>query len=121
MSKRDDKINAIPSDEEMEYAFLNNILINKQTAGILYFIESKIRNRQRQSTQLLGMEKYSLEHLMPKKWINHWSPTETEEQARNRDKKLATIGNLAIITQTLNTSIRDADWNTKKYGSGERE
>ena len=27
-----------------------------------------------------------------------------------------TIGNLAIITQSLNASIRDSDWSTKKAG-----
>ena len=29
---------------------------------------------------------------------------------------MLTLGNLAIITQSLNASIRDADWITKKAG-----
>ena len=35
-------------------------------------IESKIRNRNKQATGLLGISKYSLEHLMPKKWENNF-------------------------------------------------
>ena len=38
-----------------------------------------------------------------------------------RDRKLLTLGNLTIITQALNSSIRDSDWNTKKTGKGEKK
>lgn len=41
---------------------------------------------------------------------------QTEELAKERDSKLLTLGNLAIITQSLNASIRDANWATKKTG-----
>ena len=33
-----------------------------------------------------------------------------------RDSVLLTLGNLAIITQSLNASIRDASWENKKDG-----
>ena len=55
---------------------------------------------------------------MPKKWRNHWKFSGNKTEAEFRDKKLLTIGNLAIITQPLNSSIRDADWATKKTGIG---
>ena len=40
---------------------------------------------------------------------------------KERDSKLLTLGNLAIIPQSLNASIRDADWLTKKAGKGENK
>jgi len=111
-----DKIN-IPSDFELKKGFDESILVNKQSAGIIYLLESKLRNRERQSTQLLGISKYSLEHLMPKKWENKWKVSLTKDEKDFRDFKLKTLGNLAIITQSLNASIRDSNWPTKKKGS----
>ncbi|AWH86308.1 hypothetical protein HYN59_14855 [Flavobacterium album] len=115
-----DKVNYYPGDDELLKGFEQSILVNKQAAGILYMIESKIRNRQRHSTQLLGMNKYSLEHLMPKKWENHWNTGLSKEEVDFRNRKLLTLGNLAIITQSLNASIRDSDWESKKEGKGNR-
>ena len=38
----------------------------------------------------------------------------TEDDAKKRDSLLLTLGNLAIIPQALNASIRDAAWNVKR-------
>ena len=110
--------NAMPSDSDLLDSFNNNKLTNKQTLGILYMLESKTRSVQMNSTALLGIKKYSLEHLMPKKWTNHWPDCNDHEQ---RDIKLLTLGNLTIITSSLNTSIRDANWNDKKEGRGKNK
>lgn len=121
LESRNDKVNYLPNDTELKQGFENSILINKQTAGIIYLIESKIRNRHKQATGLLGISKYSLEHLMPKKWENKWNSVPTKEAKDYRNFKLKTLGNLAIITQSLNASIRDSNWPTKKRGSGNKE
>lgn len=121
LETRNDKINYLPNDTELKQGFEASILVNKQAAGIIYFIESKIRNRHKQATQLLGINKYSLEHLMPKKWDNKWDRTSNKEAQDYRNFKLKTLGNLAIITQSLNASIRDSNWETKKNGSGNKE
>ncbi len=121
LETRSDKVNYLPSDDELKNGFNNGILINKQSAGILYFIESKIRNRDMQSTQILGISKYSLEHLMPKKWENHWGKLANQEDRVNRNRKLLTLGNLTIITQALNSTIRDSNWAIKKNGKGDKK
>ncbi|WP_300569885.1 DUF262 domain-containing HNH endonuclease family protein [Flavobacterium sp.] len=121
IDKSSDKVNYLPSDVELKNGFDNAYLVNKQSAGIIYFIESKIRNRSRQATQLLGINKYSLEHLMPKKWENNWGKLTNKEERDYRNRKLFTLGNLAIITQSLNASIRDSDWKTKKNGKSNKE
>ncbi len=121
LESRNDKVNYLPSNTELKQGFENSILINKQTAGIIYLLESKIRNRSKHATQLLGISKYSLEHLMPKKWENKWDSVSTKETKDYRNFKLKTLGNLAIITQSLNASIRDSNWPTKKRGSGKKE
>jgi len=116
LQKQDTKVNFFPKDDELEKGFHESVLTNKQAAGVLYLIESKIRDQRKHGTQLLGMSRYSLEHLMPKKWVNNWPSLSSPEAIENRNRKLKTIGNLAIITQSLNSSIRDSDWKTKKEG-----
>ncbi len=120
ISSKSDKVNFMPSDDELKEGFRTSKLVNKQSAGILYFIESRIRNRAAHSTALLGLDRYSLEHVMPKKWENHWGKVANQEAKINRDRKLLTLGNLTIITASLNSSIRDANWKTKKSGKGDK-
>lgn len=45
---------------------LKNVENEQERNQIFEYIESKIRDRNKQSTALLGMNSYSLEHLMPK-------------------------------------------------------
>ncbi len=110
----------IPSDDELFRGFNESKLSNLQTKGIVYFIESYKRNP-KDATDLLGFDSYSLEHLMPKKWRNEWDIPDTEEKKKQRDSILLTLGNLAIITQTLNASIRDSKWEDKKTGKNKKD
>lgn len=109
----------MPSDAEVRAAFGESCLYNLQSKGVLYLLESAIRPGM-SSTALLGFSQYTLEHMMPKKWRNKWDSLD-DEAASQRDRKLLTLGNLAIITHSLNASIRDADWPTKKQGKGYKD
>lgn len=115
-----DNPNYIPNDEQVKNGFDNSVIVNKQAAGIIYMIESKVRDSPKEATRLLGINKYSLEHLMPKKWRNHWGEIDSEKE-EHRDFKLKTLGNLAIITQSLNASIRDSNWETKQKGKNNKD
>jgi hypothetical protein len=112
-----DKTNYMPKDDDLLKAFHNSVLANKTAAGILYLIETKIRVNSLHSTKLLGISKYSLEHIMPKKWENNWGKLQIQSDIDKRNRKLLTLGNLAIITQNLNAKIRDANWENKKNGT----
>ena len=109
----------MPGDAEVRAAFEKSCLYNLQSKGVLYLLESAIRPGM-SSTALLGFNQYTLEHMMPKKWRNKWGALD-DEAAAQRDRKLLTLGNLAIITHSLNASIRDADWTTKKQGKGYKD
>ena len=119
LTKSEDASTYFPDDEELLHGFQTSRLTNLQTRGILYLLESYIRPANT-ATTLYGFDGYSLEHLMPKKWRNNWGSCETEELARQRDIKLLTLGNLAIIPQSLNASIRDGSWDTKLAGKGNK-
>ena len=105
---------ALPSDNEVKEAFKMSKLYNKQATCILYLLESALRDP-KMGTNLKPLEGYTLEHLMPKKWRNNWT-TPTDNSEEDRDKILLTLGNLAIIPQPLNSSIRDANWTIKLEG-----
>lgn len=109
----------MPSDDDLRNGFHGSYLVNLQTRGILYFIESAIRPKD-SATALLGFNNYSLEHMMPKKWRNNWSACDSSELAKARDNKLLTLGNLAIIPQSLNSAIRDSSWDIKKTGKPDK-
>ena len=109
----------MPGDDEVRRAFEESCLYNLQSKGVLYLLESAIRPGM-SSTALLGFNQYTLEHMMPKKWRNKWGALD-DEAATRRDRKLLTLGNLTIITHSLNASIRDADWPTKKQGKGYKD
>ena len=109
----------MPGDDEVRRAFEESCLYNLQSKGVLYLLESAIRPDM-SSTALLGFNQYTLEQIMPKKWRNKWGALD-DEAATRRDRKLLTLGNLAIITHSLNASIRDADWPTKKQGKGYKD
>jgi uncharacterized protein with ParB-like and HNH nuclease domain len=121
IDNRSDKVNFMPSDSEVIDGFKESKLVNKQSTGILYFIETRIRNRQLQSTAMMGLNRYSLEHVMPKKWENNWPPVLNENERLLRNRKLLTLGNLTIITASLNSSIRDSAWNIKKTGKASKK
>ena len=115
--KGSDATTYIPTDDDLLNGFKTSKLVNLHTRGILYLLEAGIRSA-RSSTALLGFNNYSLEHMMPKKWRNNWAQCATGDQARQRDSILLTLGNLAIIPQSLNASIRDSSWSEKKAGKG---
>ena len=110
----------IPTDTELQDGFEHSKLMNLYSKGVLYLIESHIRPAQ-SAVVLHGFNNYSLEHLMPKKWRNNWPACPTPLTAEKRDSILLTLGNLAIIPQSLNASIRDSDWSTKKAGKGQEK
>ena len=110
---------AIPTNNEVIEAFKICKLYNRQATCILYLLESALRDTNRMGTNLKPLEGYTLEHLMPKKWRNNWQyPTSNTEE--ERDRILLTMGNLAIIPQPLNSSIRDSNWVTKLNGKKDK-
>lgn len=111
-----DTTTKFPTDDEITEAFESETkLTNLYSKGILYLLETRIRPKN-SGTDILGFNAYSLEHLMPKKWRNKWEGPKDEDQKKERDRKLLTLGNLAIITPALNASVRDAAWETKCDG-----
>lgn len=54
----------------------------------------------------------SIEHVMPQKWREHWKsePPLTPDQEQKRDLAVNTLGNLTLLTQSLNSSLSNRPW-----------
>lgn len=117
ISKEGEEKSEVPDDAAISVAVKTRQRTNKQNASILYMLESRLRS-DANATVLMGFKKYSLEHLLPKKWRDKWGVLLNEESSRNRDRILQTIGNMAIIPDGLNASISNSAWLDKLVGRG---
>ena len=53
-----------------------------------------------------------IEHIMPRGWRTHWDPAPKLQpvDASQRDKYVNTIGNLTLVTKSLNGSLSNRPW-----------
>jgi hypothetical protein len=88
---------------------------------VLESIEDHLRGW-RASKQGLGGERVSrgklaIEHVMPRKWQQHWSGQGVDEE--DRDRLIHTLGNLTLLTGKLNSTVSNGPWsgtNSKRAG-----
>lgn len=75
---------------------------------------------------------YTLEHIMPQKWEEFWtnlpaksnpdgSPMSKDEVKRDRTAKVYFIGNMTLLTSSLNTSLRNYEYKRKMEGEGRKK
>lgn len=125
----DDKIAEITNSEILEG--LEDIS-NKNASLLLFWIELYRRHKDNlQSIKELKYN-YSLEHLMPQKWEDHWgaipivndngeSIEDPERAMMHRSKKIYSIGNMTLLNSRLNTSIRNYTFERKINGEGKKK
>ena len=118
-SKKPDTTLHMPYDSEVSKALITNSINQNAAKCILYLIEANLREANDSQTILMEYSAYSLEHLMPQNWKKTWAiPEDLDELEKmefenTRNKALKCLGNLALITQGLNSSISNSAWNTK--------
>jgi hypothetical protein len=83
----------------------------------------------------------TIEHVMPRKWAQHWPlpgnivvpvessieatmgnhsiAAETKALMETRQRSIDTMGNLTLLTESLNPSLSNAGWSTKRAKIGE--
>ena len=93
---------------------------------ILFMIELFRRKDATQDVKHLEY-RYTLEHIMPKKWDTYWAnvpirdgenelQSDSEEAKEFRNKAIQQIGNKTLLTGTLNSRIRNSDFVKKVNG-----
>lgn len=63
---------------------------------------------------------YSLEHLIPQGWEKNW-PLPSDVSPQVRGKNIHVLGNLTLVTRSLNSSLSNDKWERKKESLSERD
>ncbi len=113
LSKYTEDTSRFPNDDEFKKAFHSSKLINKYSREVLYCIALYQLNHDYTDNPKLNINGFSVEHIMPKKWRNHWND-KLEKDEGVRDFNLLTLGNLALVKGKLNSSMRDSAWLKKR-------
>lgn len=99
---------------------------------LLFWIELYRRSKYKDNldTEKKLKYEYSLEHIMPINWQNTWNfdkvphprsnELSTEEQRKDRKKKINLIGNMTLLKSELNMSIKNFDFRRKMEGERDK-
>jgi len=104
---------------------------NKLASLLLFWIELKRRNKDNKIEIKELKYNYSLEHIMPQKWEEYWtdipkkynpdgSEMTEEEKKKDRDNKIYWLGNMTLLTSSLNSSLRNYEFRKKMEGEGRK-
>jgi len=52
----------------------------------------------------------TIEHIMPQEWSSNWNDAPDQEAEDGRDSLVQTLGNLTLVTQSLNARLSNAAW-----------
>jgi uncharacterized protein with ParB-like and HNH nuclease domain len=113
-----------PTDEELKSSILNRpiyqALAQYKIRAVLEAIDKAQEDRKSESLTLPG--DLTIEHVMPVKWEPNWplpeeclADSEVKLQfSQQRDQIVHTLGNLTLITDSLNPSLSNGSWNKKR-------
>lgn len=105
--------------------------VKDDTAKVVLFL-IELNRRSDDLCDVRSLEyRYTLEHIMPKKWLAHWRDVpikssdltldaELEEGKRYRDHKIQAIGNKTLLTSRLNSTIKNSEYSKKITGGGDK-
>ena len=117
--KNSDESNKWPDDLEFKKSWCLTPLYNSLRRDRLRMVLEAVNeaSHSERSEKIDLKNKLEVEHLMPRKWEDHWPlpSTETKEEgAKTRDYLVHTIGNLTLLTKKLNASISNGPWSGKR-------
>lgn len=110
-----------PSDDEVRAALVDATVYWDHRRGRLRMVLEALEDHRRgyPNGMRLAMGpivrgKGTIEHLMPQGWAKHWDDGLSDEALSARDRAVQTLGNLTIVTQSLNSRVSNATWERKR-------
>ncbi len=125
----DSKILEIPDNE---FSLGLRDITNKNASLILFWIELYRRQNDPKYGQNELKWSYTLEHIMPQKWKEYWTAIPTKydlngnemsliESENDRFSKVYWLGNMTLLTSSLNTSLRNYEYTRKMDGEDRKK
>jgi hypothetical protein len=104
-----------PGDEEVRRALTTEAAYSRFPRGRLRMILEAAEDHYRAETGQPQIERkgYPIEHLLPRSWKDTW-PVATPEEAQARQERVHRLGNLTLLTTSLNSKIANGPWIVKR-------
>lgn len=108
--------NRWPGDAELTQVLkdrsLYQSIAGSRIVMVLWAIEQAIRTTK--SEQIPRPAHLNIEHVLPQKWREHWPVGSDPTAVYERDIHVNRIGNLTLLTESLNPSISNSAWDVKR-------
>lgn len=109
-----------PGDEEVKNVLSNSPVYKRMARARLRMILEALEDEKRGWFTVAGTNPYSeqpvvrgtctIEHVIPQDWRANWAADELDEKDMHRDDLVHTIGNLVLLTQSLNSKVSNGPW-----------
>lgn len=104
-----------PGDEEIRRTLATEAAYSRFPRGRLRMVLEAIEDNFRAETGQPQIERkgYPIEHLLPRSWKDTW-PVGTPEEADDRQARVHRLGNLTLLTKSLNSKVSNGPWAAKR-------
>ncbi|GAA1145654.1 hypothetical protein GCM10009651_32650 [Microbacterium natoriense] len=104
-----------PGDEELRQTLATEAAYSRYPRGRLRMVLEAIEDHYRAETGQPQIERkgYPIEHLLPRSWKEHW-PVESPDDAEARQAHVHRLGNLTLLTTSLNSKVTNGPWAAKR-------
>lgn len=111
-----------PNDSEVRESLATESAYKRFRRGRLRSILEAVENSYRDETNAPQVPRigYPIEHLMPQKWQDAW-PVDTLEEELDRAAHLHRLGNLTLLTSSLNSKVSNGSWQLKQTALAEHD
>ncbi len=104
-----------PGDEELRQTLAIEAAYTRFPRGRLRMILEAVEDHYRAETGQPQIERkgYPVEHLLPRSWRDTW-PVASPEDAEARQVRVHRLGNLTLLTRSLNSKVSNGPWPMKR-------
>ena len=104
-----------PGDDEIRAGLLTENAYRRFPRGRLRMLLEAVEDSLRTAYKYPPVPRrgYPIEHVLPQKWEQHWPVEELEDQL-NRGAHVHRLGNLTLLTESLNSSVSNGPWSLKR-------
>lgn len=112
-----------PSDSEVKSELTSQPIYKRLARARLRMIIESIEDKRRGFLSTVGgrlsessvpRAATSIEHIMPQEWRSAWSGQEFDDSGTSRDGLVHMLGNLTLVTQSLNSKVSNSVWRVKR-------
>jgi len=104
-----------PGDEEIRHALMIEAAYRRYPRARLRSFLEAVENNQRAKTKQPQVERvgFPIEHVLPQQWRDSW-PVEGAEAEAKRQERVHLLGNLTLLTGSLNSKVSNGPWSEKR-------